>query len=114
MEQFSNKAYDKVEVIYNRFKNATTQIVTTETLLPIVASDKHAAEASVDYIFNHRRRNRERITAQKHKMQLLRRFATPLLVNGRMTAMHKATDNATELRDQLKLTCNKRVRRHYQ
>ena len=51
MEQFSDKAYDKVEVIYNRFKNAATQIVTTETLLPIVASDKHTAEAGVDYIF---------------------------------------------------------------
>ena len=110
MEQFSDKAYDKVEVIYNRFKNAATQIVTTETLLPIVASDKHTAEAGVDYIFEP---SQEEIVSEllpkSIKMQLFKALRDSFASEhgARMTAMHKATDNATELRDQLKLTYNK-------
>ena len=110
MEQFSNKAYDKVEVIYNRFKNAATQIVTTETLLPIGASDKQTAEASVDYIIEPSQEEivNEMLPKSKKKQlfnALRDSFASEH--GARMTAMHKATDNATELRDQLKLTYNK-------
>ena len=51
MEEFTNKKYDKIEVVYNRFKNAATQIVTTETFLPIVSDQDDKRLAVVDYIF---------------------------------------------------------------
>jgi F-type H+-transporting ATPase subunit gamma len=94
MADFTSKKYDKIEVVYNRFKNAATQIVTTETLLPIVSEQDDQNAAGADYIFE---------PTQLFKA-LRDSFASEH--GARMTAMHKATDNATELRDQLKLSYN--------
>ena len=110
MERFANKEYDKVEVIYNRFKNAATQIVTTETLLPIVAAAEDNNEASTDYIFEPTQEEIvNELLPKSIKMQLFKALRDSFASEhgARMTAMHKATDNATELRDQLKLTYNK-------
>ena len=110
MERFANKEYDKVEVIYNRFKNAATQIVTTETLLPIVATTEDKNEASTDYIFEPTQEEIvNELLPKSIKMQLFKALRDSFASEhgARMTAMHKATDNATELRDQLKLTYNK-------
>jgi len=109
MERFANKEYDKVEVIYNRFKNAATQVVTTETLLPIVASQEENNETT-DYIFEPTQEEIvNELLPKSIKMQLFKALRDSFASEhgARMTAMHKATDNATELRDQSKLTYNK-------
>ena len=109
MAAFEAKKYDKVEVIYNRFKNAATQIVTTETLLPIV-SEGEQNQASADYIFEPTQEEIvNELLPKSIKMQLFKALRDSFASEhgARMTAMHKATDNATELRDQLKLTYNK-------
>ena len=110
MDAFANKEYDKVEVIYNRFKNAATQIITTETLLPIVAEAKENSSTIADYIFEPTQEEIvNELLPKSIKMQLFKALRDSFASEhgARMTAMHKATDNATELRDQLKLTCNK-------
>jgi len=110
MEAFAQKEYDRVDVVYNRFKNAATQIVTTETLLPISAEVEDNNSAMADYIFEP---TQEEIVSEllpkSVKMQLFKALRDSFASEhgARMTAMHKATDNATELRDQLKLTYNK-------
>ena len=109
MAAFEAKGYDKVEVIYNRFKNAATQIVTTETLLPIVSESSEDQNAS-DYIFEPTQEEIiNELLPKSIKMQLFKALRDSFASEhgARMTAMHKATDNATELRDQLKLTYNK-------
>jgi F-type H+-transporting ATPase subunit gamma len=110
MDSFAAKEYDKVVVLYNRFKNAATQIVTTETLLPIIPKKTEIDISSTDYIFEP---TQEEIVNQllpkSIKMQLFKALRDSFASEhgARMTAMHKATDNATEMRDQLKLTYNK-------
>ena len=110
MDAFANKEYDKVVVIYNRFKNAATQIITTETLLPIVAEAKEHSSTVADYIFEPTQEEIvNELLPKSIKMQLFKALRDSFASEhgARMTAMHKATDNATELRDQLKLTYNK-------
>ena len=110
MDSFAAKEYDKVVVLYNRFKNAATQIVTRETLLPIIPKKTEIDISSTDYIFEP---TQEEIVNQllpkSIKMQLFKALRDSFASEhgARMTAMHKATDNATEMRDQLKLTYNK-------
>ena len=110
MDAFANKEYDKVVVIYNRFKNAATQIITTETLLPIVAEAKENSSTIADYIFEPTQEEIvNELLPKSIKMQLFKALRDSFASEhgARMTAMHKATDNATELRDQLKITYNK-------
>lgn len=108
-EKFISGDYDKIEVIYNQFKNAATQIVQTEQFLPL-APVVGAATASSDYIFEP---SKEEIVLtlipKSLKTQLYKSIRDSFASEhgARMTAMHKATDNATELRNQLKLTYNK-------
>ena len=110
MDAFANKEYDRVDVVYNRFKNAATQIVTTETLLPIAAEAEQTNNTTTDYIFEPTQEEIVNDLLPKSiKMQLFKALRDSFASEhgARMTAMHKATDNATELRDQLKLTYNK-------
>lgn len=108
-EKFISGAYDKIEVVYNQFKNAATQIVQTEQFLPL-APVVGATTASSDYIFEP---SKEEIVLtlipKSLKTQLYKSIRDSFASEhgARMTAMHKATDNATELRNQLKLTYNK-------
>ncbi len=107
MADFTSKNYDKIEVVYNRFKNAATQIVTTETLLPIVCEQDDQNAAVADYIFEPTQENIvQELLPKSIKMQLFKALRDSFASEhgARMTAMHKATDNATELRDQLKLS----------
>ena len=109
MEKFVDGSYDKIEVVYNKFKNAATQIVMTEQFLPIVA-EASAEEVSLDYIFEPTKEEIvETLIPKSLKTQLYKAIRDSFASEhgARMTAMHKATDNATELRDQLKLTYNK-------
>ena len=110
-EKFLAGDYDQVRLVYNSFKNAATQIVMDEQYLPvqIVKSESGAAQ-SVDYIFEP---SKEEIVTDLIPQALKTQFFKAILDSNaaehgaRMTAMHKATDNAKELRDQLKLTYNK-------
>ena len=109
MEQFESKAVDKIEIIYNKFKNAATQEVMTEQFLPIEPSVSDT-NVNLDYIFEPSKEEIvETLIPKSLKTQLFKAIRDSFASEhgARMTAMHKATDNATELRDQLKLTYNK-------
>lgn len=110
MEQFESGAFDKIELIYNKFKNAATQEVMTEQFLPIVPTEAAETTSSSDYIFEPSKLEIvETLIPKSLKTQLYKAIRDSFASEhgARMTAMHKATDNATELRDQLKLTYNK-------
>lgn len=109
MDLFTTGAYDKIEIVYNKFKNAATQIVMTEQFLPIVPVEGEANSAA-DYIFEPSKAEIvEQLIPKSLKTQLYKgvRDSFASEHGARMTAMHKATDNATDLRNQLKLTYNK-------
>lgn len=109
MEMFVKGSYDKIELIYNRFKNAATQIPQVEQFLPIKPVE-NAEKVNLDYIFEP---SKEKIVLElipkSLKTQLYKAVRDSFAAEhgARMTAMHKATDNATELRNDLKLTYNK-------
>ena len=110
MDQYEAKEYDEVVLVYNRFKNAATQILEVEPFLPIVAEAETQSESSADYLFEPSQSEIVNDLLPKSlKMQLFKALRDSFASEhgARMTAMHKATDNATELRDQLKLTYNK-------
>jgi F-type H+-transporting ATPase subunit gamma len=109
-EKFVSGEYDKIELIYNQFKNAATQIVQTEQFLPLAPIKSDVPVTTGDYIFEP---SKEEIVLtlipKSLKTQLYKGIRDSFASEhgARMTAMHKATDNATELRNQLKLTYNK-------
>ena len=112
MDAFANKQFDKVIVVYNRFKNAAVQIVEAEQLLPIVppAVDESTKGTTVDYIYEP---GKEFIVNDLIPRSIKTQFYKALLDSvasehgARMTAMHKATDNAAELLKGLKISYNK-------
>lgn len=109
MELFLEGTYDEIVFVYNQFKNAATQIIMTEQFLPIekFVTDKNV---TLDYIFEPTKVEIVRDLIPKSlKMQLFKAMSDSQASEhgARMTAMHKATDNATELRDSLKLSYNK-------
>ncbi|WP_330443958.1 ATP synthase F1 subunit gamma [Flavobacterium sp. C4GT6] len=112
MDRFAAGEYDKIELVYNHFKNAATQIVMAEQFLPLVPAQatEEVNNNSTDYIFEP---SKEEIVLSliplSLKTQLYKAVRDSFASEhgARMTAMHKATDNATELRNQLKLTYNK-------
>ena len=110
MDHFAAGRYDEVVVVYNRFKNAATQIVQVEPYLPIIAKSQEAETVQTDYLFEPSQLEIVNTLLPKAlKMQVYKALRDSFASEhgARMTAMHKATDNATELRDQLKLTYNK-------
>ncbi|MFH4963766.1 ATP synthase F1 subunit gamma [Gaetbulibacter sp. M235] len=109
MDKFVSGEFDKIEIVYNKFKNAATQEVMTEQFLPIVPV-QNDANVNLDYIFEPSKVEIvEQLIPKSLKTQLYKGIRDSFASEhgARMTAMHKATDNATELRDQLKLTYNK-------
>lgn len=110
-DKFINGDYDKIELVYNQFKNAATQIVQVEQFLPLAAIKSDKIEAATgDYIFEPSKEEIVEILIPKMlKTQLYKSIRDSFASEhgARMTAMHKATDNATDLRNHLKLTYNK-------
>ena len=110
MALYTEEKYDEVILVYNHFKNAATQIITKEQFLPIAENSDEDSSIQGDYIFEP---NREKILNElipkTLSIQLFKSISDSIAGEhgARMTAMHKATDNASELRDQLKLTYNK-------
>jgi F-type H+-transporting ATPase subunit gamma len=113
MELFSEGTYDTIVLVYNNFKNAATQIVMKEQFLPIMPpkiDESEAAKSAVNYIFEPSKEEIvEGLIPKSLKTQLFKAIRDSVASEhgARMTAMHKATDNATELRDDLKLKYNK-------
>lgn len=109
VDAFIEGTYDKVELVYNQFKNAATQIVLTEQFLPLKPIETESNVAT-DYIYEP---SKEEIILNLIPTSLKTQLYKAVLDSNaaehgaRMTAMHKATDNAKDLRDQLKLTYNK-------
>ena len=109
MVEFAKGSFDQIDVVYNRFKNAATQILTEEQFLPIVSSGK-GGQNNTDYIFEPSKAEIVKgLIPKALKIQLYKAIRDSYAAEhgARMTAMHKATDNATELRDDLLLAYNK-------
>jgi len=109
MDQFEAGDFDKVELVYNQFKNAATQIVQVERFLPIEQTETETT-SNLDYIFEPSKVEIvEGLIPKSLKMQLFKALRDSFAAEhgARMTAMHKATDNAGELRDELLLQYNK-------
>jgi F-type H+-transporting ATPase subunit gamma len=113
MKLFLEGEYDHVDLVYNAFKNAGTQILTEEQFLPIQINEitgGSPAKSFVDYIFEP---SKEYIVKELIPRSLKLEFYKAVLDShaaehgARMTAMHKATDNATELLKELSLQFNK-------
>jgi F-type H+-transporting ATPase subunit gamma len=113
MNLFSTKSYDRIEIIYNQFKNAATQKLVAEQFLPVLPpakDDTSKKNAKVDYIFEP---SKDEIVIDLIPKSLKVQFYKSLLDSyasehgARMTAMHQATDNARELLKDLNLAYNK-------
>jgi F-type H+-transporting ATPase subunit gamma len=109
MDHFTEGRYDKVVVVYNQYKNAASQILMSESFLPVETPSDDSATIG-DYIFEP---EKEEIVAdlipKSLKVQLFKAVLDSHASEhgARMTAMHKATDNAGELKRELTLTYNK-------
>jgi F-type H+-transporting ATPase subunit gamma len=111
MTDYCDRKYDRILLVYNQFKNAAVQVLTLEQFLPVVHPEKDEETAYVnDYIFEP---SKEYIVKELIPKSLKIQFYKALLDShaaehgARMTAMHKATDNASELLRDLRLTYNK-------
>lgn len=111
MDAFTDKQFDRVVLVYNSFKNAATQVVKQEQFLPIEPPKTEGkAGTATDYIFEP---NKAEIVDDLIPKSLKTQFYKALLDSfagehgARMTAMHKATDNASAMLKELKLTYNK-------
>jgi F-type H+-transporting ATPase subunit gamma len=109
MQTFVDGKFDKIDLVYNRFKNAGTQIPTYEAFLPI-QSENSGHKMATDYLFEPSKEVIvEQLIPKSLKMQLFKALRDSFAAEhgARMTAMHKATDNAGELKNDLTLTYNK-------
>ncbi|TBW27768.1 ATP synthase F1 subunit gamma [Gramella sp. KN1008] len=109
MQLFLDGKFDRIDIVYNQFKNAATQIVMDEQFLPIQTFESESNK-QLDYIFEPSKLEIVKDLIPKSlKMQLFKGLRDSFAAEhgARMTAMHKATDNAKELRDDLKLSYNK-------
>ena len=107
---FVNKQFDKVVIVYNQFRNAAVQIPTEEQLLPVLPADAGVKSSKQDYIFEP---SQEFIVSDLIPRSVKTQFYKALLDSfasehgARMTAMHKATDNAKAMQRDLKIMYNK-------
>jgi F-type H+-transporting ATPase subunit gamma len=111
MDDFSKKEFDKIELVYNQFKNAAVQRLQIEAYLPVINEKKEKTITSnTDYIFEPSKDYIvQDLIPRSLKVQLYKavRDSNAAEHGARMTAMHKATDNATDMVKQLKLHYNK-------
>ena len=110
MKAFEEGAYDRVEIVYNQFKNAAVQIQTSEQFLPIKIEKNEFEKVNTNFIYEP---SKEYIIEELIPRILKIQFYKALLDShaaehgARLTAMHNATDNATELLNYLTLQYNK-------
>lgn len=109
MKQFASGQYDRVEIVYNQFKNAAVQYVITEQLLPITATQSKSKTVN-DYIFEP---GKEELVLELIPKAVKTQLYKAVLDShasehgARMTSMSKATDNAGEILRDLRLSYNK-------
>ena len=110
VEEYLDGKFDEVHLVYNRFKNAATQVLEFEQFLPVLKPETEVDNSSVDYLFEP---TKNEIIEDLIPKSLKTQFYKAVLDSNaaehgaRMTAMHKATDNAKDLLDHLKLSYNK-------
>lgn len=111
MVDFASKKYDRIEIIYNRFKNAAVQVLQIEQFLPILPPKlEPGLELQADYIFEPGKEEMVKLLIPKTlRIQLYKTLLDSLASEhgARMTAMQLATDNAQELLKDLRLSYNK-------
>ena len=110
MDSYVDGQFDEIVLVYNTFKNAATQVVVEEQFLPIVSPEVKDDSSSIDYIFEPNKQDiLDVIVPKSLKTQLFKAVLDSFAgeQGARMTAMHKATDNASDLLKELKLTYNK-------
>lgn len=110
MHRYVKREFDKVMLVYNRFKNAAVQVLSVDSYLPIEIPENIKPNESFDFIFEP---TKEYIVKELIPKSLKIQFYEAILESlaaehgARMTAMHKATDNATSLLRELQLKYNK-------
>lgn len=112
MEKFSSNEFDRIEIIFHEFKNAASQVLLNEVFLPIQppTNINELKNSQVDYIYQPDKVSiTEDLIPKILRLQLYKSVLDSVASEhgARMTAMHKATDNATELLKDLKLVYNK-------
>ena len=110
MNAYTKGTYDRIILVYNSFKNVATQILTEEVFLPLQLTTTEEEQEESDFIYEPSAEAIIEGLIPKHlKLQLYKGLRDSLAAEhgARMTAMHKATDNASTLRDELTLTYNK-------
>lgn len=110
MKDFSEGIFDEVYLVYNKFINAATQQVITEQLLPITMPEQAEEDAESDYIFEPDKQTiLETLIPKSIKTQVYKALLDSIASEhgARMTAMHKATDNANALKNELVIFYNK-------
>lgn len=110
MKAFEAKHYDRIELVYNQFRNAAVQVQTTEQFLPVEMTEETSSTTNYNFIYEP---SEEYIIKELIPRSLKIQFYKALLDShaaehgARMTAMHQATDNATTLLGDLTLQYNK-------
>lgn len=109
MKQYAKGKFDKVVLVYNSFKNAASQEIKHEQFLPVLPM-KSGSVSKVEYIYEpNKEQILEDLIPRSLKVQLFKALLDSNAAEhgARMTAMHKATDNAGALVKDLKITYNK-------
>ncbi len=111
MDDFKQGSYDRIILIYNQFKNAAVQILKTEDFLPVQEQrTKERKKVQADFIFEPDKEEiLKELIPKTLKIQLYKALLDSFAAEhgARMTAMHQATENATELLKDLNLSYNK-------
>ena len=117
MQNFVDGEYDHIEFVYNRFKNAATQVLTSETFLPVVAEENNedgdeegSTQIETEYIYEPDKEELiKELVPKILKLQFYKVFLESHAAEhgARMTAMHQATENAKDLLRELRLSYNK-------
>jgi len=113
IQAFVKKEIDKVVLVYNQFKNAAVQELQVEQFLPVLPPTENkdnTSSSSIDYIFEPEKTSiLQELIPKSLKTQLFKALLDSVASEhgARMTAMHKATDNANDLINALKLSYNK-------
>jgi len=109
MTLFTSEEFDEIILVYNRFVNAATQAIEQEQFLPILPPEE-TDNLNNEYLFEPSKEEIvEELIPKSLKIQLFKGLLDSFAAEhgARMTAMHKATDNAQDLQKELKLSYNK-------
>jgi len=110
MKSFEDGSYDRIEIVYNHFKNAAVQVQTSEQFLPVEIKKDQTVKTNTNYIYEPSKENIIiELIPRILKIQLYKAILDSHAAEhgARLTAMHSATDNATELLSHLTLEYNK-------